>query len=42
MWMVVGFEVMPCSIRRTKGEPLENIPCKPWGAQDNPEPQVRA
>lgn len=40
MWMVVGFEVMPCSIKRVKGEPLEDIPCKPWGDADNPEPQV--
>ena len=23
-WEVVGFELMPCSIKRTKGEPLEH------------------
>eukprot|EP00892_Ulva_mutabilis_P012316 jgi/Ulvmu1/9457/UM052_0023.1 len=42
MWMVVGFEVMPCSIKRTAGEPLEKVACKPWGDKANPEPQVVA
>lgn len=40
LWMIVGFEVMPCSIKRTKGEPLEHIACKPWGDESNPPPQV--
>ena len=41
VWEVVGLEVMPCSIKRASGEPLENIPCKPWGSRNNPPPQVR-
>ena len=40
MWMVAGFEVMPCSIKRLKGEALEQIACKPRGDEANPEPQV--
>lgn len=27
MYMVVGFEVVACSIKRTPGAPLKNIPC---------------
>lgn len=27
MYMVVGFEVVSCSIKRTPGQPLKNIPC---------------
>lgn len=40
VWEVVGLEVMPCSIQRASGEPLEQIPCKPWGSRHNPPPQV--
>lgn len=40
-WEVLGLEVMPCSIRRTPGELVTHIPCKPWGNLRNPEPQVR-
>lgn len=41
-WEVVGFEVMPCSIKRLKpeGEPLKSFKCRPWGDPRNPEPQV--
>ena len=42
MWMVVGFEVMPCSIKRVFGDPLEDITCAPWSygkPEDRPEPQ---
>jgi hypothetical protein len=39
MYMIVGFEVSPCSIKRTAGKPIEDIVC------DNidrvPTPQVR-
>lgn len=39
MYMIVGFEVSPCSIKRTAGKPIEDIMC------DNidrvPTPQVR-
>ena len=39
MWMVVGFEVMPCSIKREKGDKVEFVKCNPWGDPTNPEPQ---
>jgi hypothetical protein len=39
MWMVVGFEVMPCSIKREKGDEVTNVACKPWGDASNPEAQ---
>lgn len=39
MWMVVGFEVMPCSIKREKGDEVERVKCNPWGDVSNPEPQ---
>lgn len=39
MWMVVGFEVMPCSIKREKGDPVEEVKCNPWGDPTNPVPQ---
>lgn len=39
MWMVVGFEVMPCSIKREKGDTVELVKCNPWGDASNPEPQ---
>jgi hypothetical protein len=39
MYMIVGFEVSPCSIKRTAGKPIEDIVC------DNidrvPTPQVQ-
>eukprot|EP00892_Ulva_mutabilis_P012311 jgi/Ulvmu1/9452/UM052_0017.1 len=41
-WMIVGLQVLPCSIKRTQGEPLEQILCRPWGSKENPEPQVVA
>lgn len=41
MWMVVGFEVMPCSIARDAGaKEVKYVPCSPWGHADNPAPQV--
>jgi transmembrane 9 superfamily member 2/4 len=39
MWMVVGFEVMPCSIKREKGDKVEHVKCAPYGDPSNPEPQ---
>lgn len=39
MWMVVGFEVMPCSIKREKGDTVEQVRCSPWGDPSNPTPQ---
>lgn len=39
MWMVVGFEVMPCSVKRTFGDTIEPVKCKPWPFEGNPEPQ---
>lgn len=37
MYMIVGFEVVACSIKRTAGEPLKNIPC-PASADDPSAP----
>ena len=39
MWMIVGFEVMPCSIKRVYGDAIETVSCKPWPNDENPEPQ---
>jgi ammonia channel protein AmtB len=39
MWMVVGFEVMPCSIKREKGDTVEYVRCNLWGEDNNPAPQ---
>ena len=36
---MVGFEVMPCSIKREKGDAVEDVKCNPWGDPSNPEPQ---
>jgi transmembrane 9 superfamily member 2/4 len=36
MWMIVGFEVMPCSVKRTQ---IERVKCFPWPHEENPEPQ---
>lgn len=38
MWMVVGFEVMPCSIKREAGQPVQHVRCKPVGMDKNPPP----
>lgn len=37
MYMIVGFEVSPCSLKRTAGKPIENIVCE--GADRVPPPQ---
>jgi Endomembrane protein 70 len=39
MWMIVGFEVMPCSIKRTFGDAIQPVSCKPWPNEANPAPQ---
>jgi hypothetical protein len=39
MWMVVGFEVMPCSIKREKGDTVEYVRFNLWGEDNNPAPQ---
>lgn len=39
MWMIVGFEVMPCSVKRTYGQPIEAVKCMPWSEENNPTPQ---
>ena len=39
MWMVVGFEVMPCSVKRTFGDPIQQVRCMPWPNDENPTPQ---
>eukprot|EP01026_Neomeris_dumetosa_P009367 TRINITY_DN13145_c0_g2_i1.p1 TRINITY_DN13145_c0_g2~~TRINITY_DN13145_c0_g2_i1.p1 ORF type:complete len:529 (-),score=21.65 TRINITY_DN13145_c0_g2_i1:363-1949(-) len=38
-WMIVGFEVMPCSIKRAAGKQIKDVPCALPGAKDNPDPQ---
>ena len=40
MWMVVGFEVMPCSIARVYGDKVVDVACKPLGSAGNPAPQA--
>jgi hypothetical protein len=40
MWMVVGFEVMPCSIKREKGDKVEFVFCDPYLHPDKPEHQM--
>eukprot|EP01026_Neomeris_dumetosa_P022431 TRINITY_DN1932_c0_g1_i3.p1 TRINITY_DN1932_c0_g1~~TRINITY_DN1932_c0_g1_i3.p1 ORF type:complete len:448 (-),score=52.25 TRINITY_DN1932_c0_g1_i3:358-1701(-) len=37
--MVVGFEIMPCSIKRTHKEPIQNIACGLPDSSTNPAPQ---
>jgi hypothetical protein len=41
MWMIVGFEVMPCSVKREYPAKIKAIECHPWpeGRSGNPEPQ---
>ena len=39
IWTVVGFEVMPCSVKRTFGDAIAPVNCKPWPHDANPEPQ---
>lgn len=43
MWATVGFEVLPCSIKRLQGEPLKDITCAelPSDPTRIPAPQVR-
>ena len=38
--MIVGFEVMPCSVKRTFPDTIEPVTCKPWPHEGNPEPQA--
>jgi transmembrane 9 superfamily protein 2/4 len=38
LYMVVGFEVQPCSIKRKAGKPIENLDCG-IDADSPPEPQ---
>ena len=38
--MIVGFEVMPCSVKRTFGDAIGPVNCKPWPHDANPEPQL--
>lgn len=40
MWMVVGFEVIPCSIKRQPGKPIDSdIDCLPYDDPNASEPQ---
>lgn len=38
LYMIVGFEVQPCSIKRTPGKAIESVECGP-DAASQPEPQ---
>eukprot|EP01025_Chloroclados_australasicus_P052878 TRINITY_DN6182_c0_g2_i1.p1 TRINITY_DN6182_c0_g2~~TRINITY_DN6182_c0_g2_i1.p1 ORF type:complete len:676 (+),score=29.99 TRINITY_DN6182_c0_g2_i1:38-2029(+) len=38
-WMIVGFEVMPCSIKRDAGKKIEDITCGLRGDANNPPAQ---
>lgn len=37
--MVVGFEVVPCSIKREQGDDVQQVMCPSWDDTANPEPQ---
>lgn len=39
MYMIVGFEVVACSIKREAGKEIQNIPCRSPDDADAPEPQ---
>jgi transmembrane 9 superfamily member 2/4 len=41
MWMIVGFEVMPCSVKREYPARIKPVECNPWtdGLDKNPQPQ---
>jgi hypothetical protein len=38
-YMIVGFEVAPCSIARKAGQPIEDVPCDLDDEEKNPPPQ---
>lgn len=39
LYMIVGFEVQPCSVKRTPGKPIEAVECGP-DANAPAEPQI--